>query len=118
MDEATSCLSLEQFCRSIMEIFGPEYLRSPTIIDIKKLHARHEEKHGFSRMLESLDCDINVIHQSLLLNRLKQVKALEIPFVANAVTYLRMTTGDYDISECMKRQGKMWNEHLVLLRRN
>ncbi|GJT39176.1 MADS-box transcription factor 25-like protein isoform X1 [Tanacetum coccineum] len=41
---------------SIMEIFGPEYLRRPTITDIEKLYAFHEEKHEFSEMLRSLDC--------------------------------------------------------------
>ncbi|GKE60242.1 ALP1-like protein isoform X1, partial [Tanacetum coccineum] len=41
---------------SLMEIFGPEYLRKPTITVIEKLYAFHEEKHGFSRMLGSLDC--------------------------------------------------------------
>nr|GEX94152.1 hypothetical protein [Tanacetum cinerariifolium] len=125
-----------------MEIFRLDYLRSPTITDIEKIHAHHEEKHKFLGMLGSLDCidwkwfgcpiaykrnivdvlmaqiihfaggyfvktygydilslvllgDINVIHQSLLLNGLKQAKAPEIPFVANAkrLRYKRMHEG-------------------------
>ncbi|GKC97532.1 cysteine-rich receptor-like protein kinase, partial [Tanacetum coccineum] len=30
-----------------MEIFGPEYLRKPTMTDVVKLYRHHEEKHGF-----------------------------------------------------------------------
>nr|GEW52619.1 RNA-directed DNA polymerase, eukaryota, reverse transcriptase zinc-binding domain protein [Tanacetum cinerariifolium] len=45
MSQATSCLSLEHFCRFVMEIIGPEYLRRPTI----------SEKNGLLRMLGSLD---------------------------------------------------------------
>ena len=39
-----------------MQIYGPEFLRKPTVIDIEKLYLHHEEKHGFSGMLGSLDC--------------------------------------------------------------
>ncbi|GKF76849.1 RNA-directed DNA polymerase, eukaryota, partial [Tanacetum coccineum] len=46
----------------------PEYLRKPTVTDIEKLYQYHEEKHGFPRMLGSLDSS-------------------EIPFVDNGVTY-------------------------------
>ncbi|GJV44105.1 ALP1-like protein [Tanacetum coccineum] len=55
MGEATSRLSLEHFCRSIIPIFGPEFLEKPTITDIES-----DLKVGIS---------------------------LEIPFVANDVTY-------------------------------
>ncbi|GKE13388.1 ALP1-like protein, partial [Tanacetum coccineum] len=41
---------------SVMEIFGPEYLRKPTVTDVVKLYRYHEEKHGFLGMLGSLDC--------------------------------------------------------------
>ncbi|GJS12770.1 ALP1-like protein [Tanacetum coccineum] len=53
MGEATSRLSLEQICRPIMEIFGQEYLRSPTITNIEKLYAHHEQTHMFLGMLGS-----------------------------------------------------------------
>nr|GEV09755.1 hypothetical protein [Tanacetum cinerariifolium] len=41
---------------AVMEIYGPEFLRKPTVTDIEKLYRHHEEKHGFSGMLGSLDC--------------------------------------------------------------
>ncbi|GKB24851.1 retrovirus-related pol polyprotein from transposon TNT 1-94 [Tanacetum coccineum] len=56
MGYATSRLSLEHFCRSVMEIFGTEFLRKPTISDVEKLYVHHKEKHGLPRMLGSLDC--------------------------------------------------------------
>ncbi|GJS82713.1 ALP1-like protein [Tanacetum coccineum] len=52
----SSRLSLDHFCTSVMEIFGPEYLRKPTMTDVLKLYRHHEEKHGFPGMLGSLDC--------------------------------------------------------------
>ncbi|GJU39822.1 ALP1-like protein [Tanacetum coccineum] len=39
-----------------MEIYGLEFLRKPMVTDIEKLYRHHEEKHGFSGMLRSLDC--------------------------------------------------------------
>nr|GEU72176.1 hypothetical protein [Tanacetum cinerariifolium] len=134
----TSRTALDHFCQAVMEIYGPKFLRKPTVTDIEKLYLHHEEKHGFSRMLGSLDCtdwewfgcpyafkahyvrrdhglnpfifleavasqdlwiwhaifgvagsnnDINVLYQSPLFNDLKTGRALEIPFVANGVTY-------------------------------
>ncbi|GKE20991.1 hypothetical protein Tco_1432503 [Tanacetum coccineum] len=56
MGEATSRISLEHFCTSIIEIFGPKYMRRHTITDIEKLYAFHEQKQGFSKMLGILDC--------------------------------------------------------------
>ncbi|GKC21403.1 hypothetical protein Tco_1023553 [Tanacetum coccineum] len=32
------------------------YLRKPIVTDVVKLYRHHEEKHGFSRILGSLDC--------------------------------------------------------------
>nr|GEV67372.1 hypothetical protein [Tanacetum cinerariifolium] len=42
--------------KAVMEIYGPEFLRKPTVTDIEKLYRHHEEKYGFPRMLGSLDC--------------------------------------------------------------
>ncbi|GKB49996.1 ALP1-like protein isoform X1 [Tanacetum coccineum] len=42
--------------RFVMEIYGPEFLRKPTVTDIEKLYRHHKEKHGFPWMLGSLDC--------------------------------------------------------------
>ncbi|GJW93533.1 hypothetical protein Tco_0173205 [Tanacetum coccineum] len=80
MGEATSRLSLEHFCKSIMKICEPKYLRRATIIDIEKLYAHHELKHEFSGMSNN---DINFLHQSPLLNDPKQGKPPDNSFVAN-----------------------------------
>ncbi|GKE35847.1 putative harbinger transposase-derived protein [Tanacetum coccineum] len=53
MGEATSRLSPERFCRSIMEIIVLKYLRRPTATDVEKLYAFHEQNSG---MLGSLEC--------------------------------------------------------------
>ncbi|GJR76914.1 retrovirus-related pol polyprotein from transposon TNT 1-94 [Tanacetum coccineum] len=114
--ERSSRISLDHYCQSVMEIFGPECLRNLTVTDVEKLYRHHEEKHGFPGMLGSFDCidwewfgcpygfkgkyichaffgvdgsnnDINILYQSSLFNDLKTGQALEIPFVANGVTY-------------------------------
>nr|GEY30030.1 hypothetical protein [Tanacetum cinerariifolium] len=83
--------------------YGPEYLRKPTMTDIEKLYRHHEEKHGFPEIrcvasqdlwishaffgVAGLNNDINVLYQSSLFNNIKTGRALEIPFVANGITY-------------------------------
>ncbi|GJW92908.1 ALP1-like protein [Tanacetum coccineum] len=47
---------LENFCKVIMNLYGEEFLRKPTYTDIEKLYVYHNEKHGFPRMLGSIDC--------------------------------------------------------------
>nr|GEZ08301.1 hypothetical protein [Tanacetum cinerariifolium] len=39
-----------------VELNSPTLLWKPTVTDVVKLYRRHEEKHGFSKMLRSLDC--------------------------------------------------------------
>nr|GFA10713.1 hypothetical protein [Tanacetum cinerariifolium] len=56
MGNATSRQCLETFCTSIVHIFGPKFLRKPTLTDVERLYAFHENKHGFPRMLGSPDC--------------------------------------------------------------
>ncbi|GKC98529.1 ALP1-like protein isoform X1 [Tanacetum coccineum] len=56
MSERSSRLALDHFCQSVMQIYGPEYLRKPTVTYVEKLYLHHEEKHGFPGMLISLDC--------------------------------------------------------------
>ncbi|GKA51748.1 ALP1-like protein [Tanacetum coccineum] len=56
ISERTSRTALDHFCQAVMNIYGPDFLRKPTVTDIEKLCLHHEEKHGFSRMLGSLDC--------------------------------------------------------------
>ncbi|GJY30012.1 ALP1-like protein [Tanacetum coccineum] len=100
ISERSSRLALDHFCESVMQIYGPEYLRKPTVTDV-------EEKHEFPGMLGSLDSvasqdlwiwhsffgvagsnnGINVLYQSPLFNDLKTGREPEIPFVANGITY-------------------------------
>nr|GEV08902.1 protein ALP1-like [Tanacetum cinerariifolium] len=107
ISERSSRKALDHFCQAVMEIYCPEYLRKPTVTDVEKRYRHHEEKHGFSGKLGSLDSvasqdlwiwhaffgvtgsnnDINVLYQSPLFNDLKTGRAPEIPFVANGVTY-------------------------------
>ncbi|GKD90605.1 ALP1-like protein [Tanacetum coccineum] len=56
MQIRSSRKALDSFCQAVMEIYGPEYLRKSTVTDVEKLYRHHEEKHGFLRMLGSLDC--------------------------------------------------------------
>ncbi|GJU43975.1 reverse transcriptase domain-containing protein [Tanacetum coccineum] len=56
ISERSSRKALDHFCQVVMEIYGPEYLRKPTVTDVEKLYRHHNEKHGFPRMLGSLDC--------------------------------------------------------------
>nr|GEZ28317.1 hypothetical protein [Tanacetum cinerariifolium] len=46
--------SLPIFCKVIMNLYGEEFLRKPTYIDIEKLYAYHNEKHRFPEMLGAL----------------------------------------------------------------
>ncbi|XP_076944613.1 protein ANTAGONIST OF LIKE HETEROCHROMATIN PROTEIN 1-like [Bidens hawaiensis] len=54
--ESTSIECLHKFCRSVVEVFGPRYLRRPNQDDIQRLLQLHSEKHGFVGMLGSIDC--------------------------------------------------------------
>nr|GEX76692.1 putative nuclease HARBI1 [Tanacetum cinerariifolium] len=56
MGATTTRDSLRIFCKVIMNLYGEEFLRKPTYTDMEKLYAYHNEKHGFSRMLRSIDC--------------------------------------------------------------
>ncbi|GKF70008.1 ALP1-like protein [Tanacetum coccineum] len=107
-------MALNHFCEAVMEIYGPDFLRKPTVTDIEKLYRHHEEKHEFPGirdhgsnpfiLLEAVasqdlwiwhaffgvvgsDNDINVLYQSPLFNDLKIGRAPEIPFAANGVSY-------------------------------
>ncbi|GJT95883.1 ALP1-like protein [Tanacetum coccineum] len=51
----TACKSLQILCKVFMNLYGEEFLRKPTYTDMKKLYARHDEKHGFPEMLGSID---------------------------------------------------------------
>ncbi|XP_028082408.1 uncharacterized protein LOC114283729 [Camellia sinensis] len=53
--KSTGIESLKHFCNGIIEIFGPEYLRSPSTTNTARLLAIGEVR-GFLGMLGSLDC--------------------------------------------------------------
>ncbi|XP_055541663.1 uncharacterized protein LOC129727652 [Wyeomyia smithii] len=55
MSESTARNCLLEFCRTIDNLYGAEYLRSPNPKDIKRL-MEEGEKRGFPGMLGSLDC--------------------------------------------------------------
>nr|GEY47924.1 hypothetical protein [Tanacetum cinerariifolium] len=56
ISERSSRMALDHFCEAVMQIYGPKFLRKPTVTDIEKLYRHHEEKHGFPGMLGNLDC--------------------------------------------------------------
>nr|GEZ70055.1 protein ALP1-like [Tanacetum cinerariifolium]GEZ71448.1 protein ALP1-like [Tanacetum cinerariifolium] len=39
-----------------MNLYDEEFLRKPTFTDMEKLYAYHDEKHGISGLLGSIDC--------------------------------------------------------------
>ncbi|KAI3741293.1 hypothetical protein L1987_58965 [Smallanthus sonchifolius] len=52
----TTRICLYKFCKCIINIYGPKYLRKPTSSDIQKIYKHHEEVHGLLGMLGSLYC--------------------------------------------------------------
>ncbi|XP_071714810.1 uncharacterized protein [Rutidosis leptorrhynchoides] len=56
MGQQTSYDCLNNFCKSVIHLYGSEYMRKPTPQDVARLVSAHAELHGFSRMLGSLDC--------------------------------------------------------------
>ena len=53
--ETTTIECVKRFCQGVVEIFGPEYLRSQNAADISKL-LRKANQRDFLGMLGSLDC--------------------------------------------------------------
>jgi hypothetical protein len=53
--EDTTILSVRMFAKTIIRVFGLEYLRSPNEEDTKNLMAMNEAR-GWPDMLGSLDC--------------------------------------------------------------
>lgn len=53
--ESTAMKSMKKFCTAVVEIFGSEYLRTPTEEDIQHILAENAAR-GFPGMLGSLDC--------------------------------------------------------------
>lgn len=53
--ESTKNEAIKKFVEAVINIFGDQYLRSPTTNDVSKLLLLHEER-GFPGMLGSIDC--------------------------------------------------------------
>ena len=53
--ETTTIECVKRFCHGVVEIFGPEYLRSPNAANISRL-LRKANQRGFPGMLGSLYC--------------------------------------------------------------
>ncbi|XP_020249443.1 uncharacterized protein LOC109826833 [Asparagus officinalis] len=53
--ESTVIVCLKRFCRTIVEVYGDEYLRTPNVDDVARLLQKGEER-GFPGILGSLDC--------------------------------------------------------------
>nr|GEU83706.1 hypothetical protein [Tanacetum cinerariifolium] len=73
ISERTSRTALDHFFQDVMDIYGLEYLRKPTVTDIEKLYRHHEESTGFWGCWEGLIVRIGsglVVHTPLKGNML------------------------------------------------
>ena len=55
LGETTALLCLEHFVQGIINLFGDEYLRRPTLEDLQRILDIGEIRE-FPRMIESIDC--------------------------------------------------------------
>jgi hypothetical protein len=55
LEKSTVLEYLKYYCADIIECFGTEFLRHPTVVDTQRLLAKVKER-GFPGMLGSIDC--------------------------------------------------------------
>ncbi|XP_073358221.1 uncharacterized protein [Aegilops tauschii subsp. strangulata] len=85
MSETTCLMSMYKFCQTVIEVFGPEYLRQPTAADTERLLATNAAR-GFPGMLGSIDCShngINVLQRSPVFARLAEGHSPPVNFEIN-----------------------------------
>nr|GEV89748.1 nucleotide-binding, alpha-beta plait [Tanacetum cinerariifolium] len=68
MSECTARDSLTNFNKCIISLYMAEYLRKPTLEDVKNVYNKHLTAHGFPGMLGSIDSPV-------------------VPYVVNGVSY-------------------------------
>ncbi|XP_023769184.1 uncharacterized protein LOC111917758 [Lactuca sativa] len=56
MSERTGRECTYLFCEYVIELYHDIYMRHPTKSDVEQLYVTHQAKHGFSGMLDSIDC--------------------------------------------------------------
>ena len=55
MSESICLNSMYRFCKAVIDMFGPQYLKEPTAQDTSRLLAMNASR-GFPGMLGSIDC--------------------------------------------------------------
>ncbi|XP_073363390.1 uncharacterized protein [Aegilops tauschii subsp. strangulata] len=89
MSETTCLMSMYKFCQAVIEVFGPEYLRQPTVANTERLLETNATR-GFLGMLGSIDCshnDINVLQRSSVFARLAEGHSAPVNFEINGHQY-------------------------------
>uniref|UniRef100_A0A0D3CW37 DDE Tnp4 domain-containing protein n=1 Tax=Brassica oleracea var. oleracea TaxID=109376 RepID=A0A0D3CW37_BRAOL len=108
LGESTALLCLENFTNGIIQLFGDEYLRRPTLEDLQRLLDVGEVR-GFPGMIGSIDCmhwewkncptawrgqytcgtlnDINVLDRSPVFDDILQGRAPKVKFKVNGHNY-------------------------------
>ncbi|XP_010478660.1 PREDICTED: uncharacterized protein LOC104757602 [Camelina sativa] len=101
--ESTAMLCLEQFVEGVINLFGDEYLRRPTVEDLQRLLALGEWR-GFPGMIGSIDCmhwerkncptawkgtlnDINVLDRSPVFDDILHGIAPKVKYFVNGQAY-------------------------------
>ncbi|XP_073362460.1 uncharacterized protein [Aegilops tauschii subsp. strangulata] len=89
MSESTCLLSLYNFCKAVVAVFGPEYLRQPNAADTERLLATNAAR-VFPGMLGSIDCshnDTNMLQSSPVFARPAEGHSPPVNFEINGHQY-------------------------------